>query len=134
MEYSFFYMWRNTLTYVGRKIDGIWKSFFHQKSLPQIQEDTGIYHPMKSISSGHTQSIYFEIGVGIYQGEVKDIRRWAFSDHPQWMVSKLTVDSLSRIPDEYPKLLRYLACLLEQYHKQPERFSGDKMTKRGEQH
>jgi hypothetical protein len=129
VKYNISYVYQKIPTFGERKIDGIERLFSRQKPLPQIEEYTGNYYPMKSRSVGNTQSIYSEIGVGIYQGEVKDIRRWAFSNPPQWMIGRLTVGSLNQIPVEYPKLLRYLACLLEQYHKQPDSWKNYLQTK-----
>jgi len=80
---------------------------------------------------------YYNIGVGVYQGEAVAIRQWGFGTTPhQWMVYKLPDQNLNELPDDMPQYLLCLASLLERCKKQPslwmrnlQTIYGQKLTK-----
>ena len=48
-------------------------------------------------------TIYSQIGVGVYKGEVVAIQKWVMGNHPpSWLVYKLQHQNLNRLPDSIP--------------------------------
>ena len=66
------------------------------------------------LSTGSKVGIsYFEIGVGVYQGEFQIIRQLADESSRRWVVYKLPFDEIHYLSSEVPELLCQLACFVQ---------------------
>jgi hypothetical protein len=118
--FDIFYVYQKFPPFLRLKIDDTSKS----RDLDNPQLETPITMDILpsnlAENSEQIQTTYFETGVGIYQGELVAIRKWAIATpHPLWLVYKFPPESLNRIGEEVPQQLRYLACLLEKHYTQP---------------
>jgi hypothetical protein len=73
-------------------------------------------------------SIYSGIGMGVYVWGAEAIRQMAVGEK-RWILSRLQFDDLGQLPSSMAQYLRYLACLLDVYHEQPDLVKSDLQTK-----
>ena len=122
------------LAFVGRLFQMLLRLPFRKFQVRRHQNEweSSNLLPYYEAHQSQDNTIYSQIGVGVYQGEAIVFRRWAFgTTYPQWMIYKLQDQYPNEIPDGMSQSLRCLAALLEQYTKQPSLWKSNLQMKVG---
>ena len=130
-------LYRNLLAFLDKLLP--WQRQSHEPTSVwsflglRNQQELQRYEAYLEACSVPRDTTYYNIGVGVYQGEAVVIRQWGFGgfDH-QWMVYKLPDQNLNEIPDDMSQSLLCLASLLAQSKKQPDLWMHNLQTKYGQ--